>query len=1768
MIEKMSLERFRTIKARIVEIFTMDSSSEVDEEAIIAEYNSLIKELLSHDLSDIPFEEWEDFCLWSQDELDFSLTHANLDFSLIKQIEAPSFNLKGCNVRRLEYIKYNKSSFDEDFIASHPEYFLPDSVPEDVQNRFYNHQLIFSDIYKYPVIRDKVTEHSFNDGLYSSTVSTNLIKKIGYKNAIRLFDENPRFVALLTYDGKDDEFGGESKLYFTGDEEIDLEDFNAVKKYIYSMVIRYCDINIGKHRFIDPEIFEQMGEFYPQYFISKGLIPEEDIEKFYTGEASIYLVVRYKDQLNGKDLDFLTRHNSLCDIIREVFGNLSSFLDNVPLEILYEVCEFLDKYGYILSKEENVTYEDVIKNALLRSKDNIRTLRDLHTYSKYVSLRSLCSIELAQMIEIIGFERLLGFNDQHNGLLDKTDKDVTSISSSVANFLAKEFLMSEYVHLEEAFDDPEKLYAIFSLVVENARKGKRIPTNVTNSIKEEFPQEFIDYRLARELLVDYTSAQQDMIIRQLENNLDSTGELLQFINKYPMLMEVVKKLDYSFSTTVLVFTKIKQEIGKEKLLEISTKYGDFIFNSFRYSYPESDDIKELIEIIKNSDDIEVAMNLFVNKYINDQSSISFDIRLLPKSFREAHPELFLREDVGIELANLYYAFPNNLSLSPRVLYEHKEFIKEVRHLDFSKCLSKITVFANIREGFEDVNLFKALSKNFTNDEILDFISKYGSFVNEDVLKGIKIDLSLPKEEQLEILRNEIYNSLSRERVQYDESMVPQEFIEEHRELFLDDNAPDELKKKFYTKKITLDDLKKNPDWLQHLKGKNFYSCCSNSLSEVVKQCNQFSISYDDIIRLVLKFDKYFDSNYINLTNVPRQKVTDPERFIKEKIINSLRARKKYDEESAYDLFYDDAPDLFLEKDAPEDLKELFYTNALSCDRLQKNPKWIDFLKGKNLRVFISHESYNIIDKFFRYGLNDEQVLYLMVKYGKYLTDQYINVNEIDASWFDDLETHINNSIVHQIVVLHKEYDESAKKIIGELRPDLFLDDDAPEDLKACYYYHPGVERLNFSLLKNNRKRWLPYLKNKELILVFSKQSYDYAYDKWVNFFTRYGEEKALEMGMKNPDAIKWAVETDHLDVYEAWYNRLGFIPHKVVLMDFPVDRIDDFAASGKLWSQLMKIERHNVNDDLKSSLLKASMCFGVFDRDDEGYTKILQLFTDIPKTLSTHDMSLICNYLNSLENKEEAALVTSLLKKAYYYVNGDTYRLRINQQDNKEEVKKLRMIMEDAEVPKVLSPKKSHDLFGPFGMIYEPEFRDFLLDNMEKILTQKKDSIPYIGLIQKKWKEIKVLNSNRVLTLELALNYVKTNKYSNVQVGNKYLEKTIGEIGLSQGEFKILQDIYNFGKLRVASSIPRVEGTFSNYQYEVTRLDDPLPCAIGKLSNCCQELGNHAEVCMEHSMVSKDGRLFVIKDEVGNIVAQSWMWRNGNVLCFDNIEIPDKAFDRAGQQGKSKFDFAKEIFAVYKKVANDLMALDEKKYKELLLNGSITQEQYEQLVLAKVTVGLGNNDIASAIEANAVIDKNVRRVIPFDPPVRLSREMYTSDSETQYILAGNSEVVETKVNNISIYTDEFIILDDYNIKEQDIHALELLENSYGENKYFGFVNIDEDKKVVSKVAGYYGLEAVHPKIIKNANFAIMYEEKEDKIIIIEILSVDKVILNDEEKDVTDIVKEQLKLAFNQINPENKTLDITLLNGKAKARYDSVFGMGSQEKEGVLSHGSK
>ena len=60
----MTLEEFRKIKARLIELINSEPSKS-EEKVILAEFNKLMEELTSCDLSDIPFEEWKGMLLFN-----------------------------------------------------------------------------------------------------------------------------------------------------------------------------------------------------------------------------------------------------------------------------------------------------------------------------------------------------------------------------------------------------------------------------------------------------------------------------------------------------------------------------------------------------------------------------------------------------------------------------------------------------------------------------------------------------------------------------------------------------------------------------------------------------------------------------------------------------------------------------------------------------------------------------------------------------------------------------------------------------------------------------------------------------------------------------------------------------------------------------------------------------------------------------------------------------------------------------------------------------------------------------------------------------------------------------------------------------------------------------------------------------------------------------------------------------------------------------------------------------------------------------------------------------------------------------------------------------------------------------------------------------------------------------------------------------------------------------------------------------------------------
>ncbi len=823
------------------------------------------------------------------------------------------------------------------------------------------------------------------------------------------------------------------------------------------------------------------------------------------------------------------------------------------------------------------------------------------------------------------------------------------------------------------------------------------------------------------------------------------------------------------------------------------------------------------------------------------------------------------------------------------------------------------------------------------------------------------------------------------------------------------------------------------------------------------------------------------------------------------------------------------PDLFLENEN-EKLTKLFYRRNITPLCIQNNPEWIDILKSKNIEIVCNEDTFYFVNKCKKLGLDNQKILELFKKYGSFLIDCHINL---------DNTTDIDKSIIKEIIEainLGARYNEDAKDLLGVYAPELFLDEDAPDILKEVFYNYTDKTPLTFELLRDN-KNWLKYLKGKNVLLSLKKgnpsvQGLD-------ELFRICGNAEALKIIIKNPHMVRCMLICNKAETLVDWYYKLNFIPHYIVMREFPLLLSDKFIVSEKKWSQIMKL-KYNITDEDTMVLLKSSMCFGVFDDDKEGYNKVMYLFNGLPKILSFESVTKIQEF-------DKDNLIDKCYKKSS---NG---YILINILKNKEIASILRDIMEKAHIKEILTHEKAFAIFSKFDMKYKPDFRDFMFKYMNEIL-ENKEYIEYIGVIEKYWEDIKAFNSNRTLDLDKALAFVKTYAYENVELGNETLASLASKIGYDNRSFNILQEIYNHGKKRVYSSIPRIRKKTKEYTYEILRLDDPLALIIGPLSNCCQELGNYGETTMEHSMVDKNGRIFVIKDNEGNLVAQSWVWRNKNVLCFDNIEIPEKAFIRAKYKGLTEEEFTDIILMLYKEASNELLRIDELEFKNLLRLGKITKEQYQALKLGKITIGKGNNDIGDSLKEFS-LDSFTVRPLDFKPVISLYYGLYTDDSDIQYIIAGKESVVTSNYDTLAIYKDDFYIYDNTNTKKEDIFKLLKLEYST-KNMISGKIVIHEDN-LVSSIGQNYGFNINNTRIIMNNNMAIIYDFNDTEIIIGDILFnrpyLDKVIF-------------QIRIAIDQIR-DNKKIKLESLNEEQTKIFFKALSLDEEiDQERGIKHG--
>lgn len=881
-------------------------------------------------------------------------------------------------------------------------------------------------------------------------------------------------------------------------------------------------------------------------------------------------------------------------------------------------------------------------------------------------------------------------------------------------------------------------------------------------------------------------------------------------------------------------------------------------------------------------------------------------------------------------------------------------------------------------------------------------------------------------------------------------------------------------------------------------------------------------SKEEIYHLMVSYGAFFDKATLFIKNPTSSETVynDILDCIKEYMYEN---KVEYEDVLALpQVFKDKYKEIILDDDVKEEIKKDYYYHQLDLSIFGKKKK-IDYffkdvypyIKDKDLTFGIKKKSLfsSIYEKIVKVDYLDmERTVNICVQFSCGINVHKINEflwKNADELIVGDYETnaslllsYLKNDIIEQLEDLEaaKVIKEELYDLIGDIKPEFFLDFDAPETLKNSYY-QKSYPFLSIYTLASH-KEWGKYLINKDFYVAM-KDDEDHL-DALMVYRSELTNEEFFDILHKNSAVLESCCSEMEAKKVVAWYKKYKFVPHYGVVKNFSIEEMDKFISSSRKWSRIVKLEKISeefINDDKMDALVKAAYTFGVFDNDDKGYNTLIKFLYDLPKELpiNYNIPTTICYDTESFDK----------YLRRYYKESEDTLQLRNDLDMYSEEVQVFRKTVAQFRGAIVFEHRQLHPIFGGFSMKYDPYFRDFFVENYNDFY--EKHELSLIVPIQRRFSEIRAFNSNRVIDYNVVIDYVKKNNYMEVDTGNYSLAEVASKVGYSEKDFQKLQDIFLKTKLRTFNTIPRIVGTYKKYTYEMLRLDDPLALVIGVLTDCCQALHAAAESSMIHSATDKNGRVFVVYDDELNITAQSWVWRSGNVLCFDNVEIPEKAFKRCNNQSV----FVEDILNIYQQASRELLELDNKTYKKLIEEKQLNKKEKEEVKLAKITVGLGYNDIAEAIK------KNLKMDVELCTPIRKSKNPLYTDSSVQYILSSKEKIPKTELSPYELYKDDYRVYSELNQKEYLF--LTCLTSIYSHTNTLGNWCFDDYIKAVQ-----YAYETEEDiKILMNYNFAIVYNENDENITIYDIL-----INNTLDKDVIAL---QYSLGIEQLKSDKNIL---------------------------------
>ncbi len=328
-----------------------------------------------------------------------------------------------------------------------------------------------------------------------------------------------------------------------------------------------------------------------------------------------------------------------------------------------------------------------------------------------------------------------------------------------------------------------------------------------------------------------------------------------------------------------------------------------------------------------------------------------------------------------------------------------------------------------------------------------------------------------------------------------------EFRVRNAELFISEQAPEELQKLFYTKSITPQLLIEHPEYIPYLNGKDLSSCFKdmsikidgsdtlygyeNIYSFISSKTDfngvmNFITEYRDVLDIV--FDRRMSDHYQYEIVFS---VTDDIDQIQNRIHETLRKLiiekgLTYPTHIPKNLI-EQYPSMFLDKNAPQELQEAFYGRTITSEFILSNPAYRDYLNSVDLECLFkympvgimlksssnnmsisgplgystSYHQINFVNAL-KQTFGESDALDVMLIYGKYI-EQVYEANKLKNFLYnkeftqDGFLDELDKTILQNIIDGNMKYDESIPSHFKNNNPTLFLGANVPQEIKDKFY---------------------------------------------------------------------------------------------------------------------------------------------------------------------------------------------------------------------------------------------------------------------------------------------------------------------------------------------------------------------------------------------------------------------------------------------------------------------------------------------------------------------------------------------------------------------------------------------------------------------------------------------------------------------------------------------------------------------------------------------